>query len=91
MVKILLNFIQASRSRNCLLHHKSAEKMLLDFSSMNRMRYRRVGPVFICTIFSIQLLMYGVIYDFSCQKSNTPGTAIGRDQARGQENKIIKI
>ena len=54
MVKILLNFIQASRSRNCLLHLKSAEKMLLDFSSMNRMRYRRVGPVFIADMYDLQ-------------------------------------
>ena len=28
--------------------------------------------------------------DFSCQKSNIPGTAIGRDYAGEQENKKIK-
>ena len=28
--------------------------------------------------------------DFSCQKSSIPGTAIGRDHADEQENKIIK-
>ena len=27
--------------------------------------------------------------DFSCQKSNIPGTAIGQDHAAEQENKII--
>ena len=78
MVKRLLNFIQASRSCNWLLHLKSAEEIMLDFSSMNRMKYRRMWPV---------VFMRG---NFSCQKSNIPGTTIGRDHAGEQGNKIIK-
>ena len=95
MVKKLLNFIQASRSRNCLLHLKSAEEMMLNFSSIHRIKYRRMWSVYIVDMYDLQyrapdvwaVFMPG---DFSCQKSNIPGTAIGRDHAGEQENKIIK-
>ena len=47
MVKILLNLIRASRSCNLLVHLESAEETMLDFSSMNRMKYHIVWPVYI--------------------------------------------
>ena len=54
IVKRLLNFIQASRSRNWLFHLKSAEEMMLDFSIMNRMKYRRMWPVYIAHMYGLQ-------------------------------------
>ena len=93
MVKRLLNFIQASRSRNWSLHLKSSEEMMLNFSSMNRMKYRKMWPVYIADMYDLQhrapavwtVFMRG---DLSCQKSDIPERAIGRDHA-GKKNKII--
>ena len=79
----LLNFIQASRSRNWLLHIKSAKEIMLDFFSMNRMKHRRMWP-------GPDVWAVFMRVDFSYQKFNIPGTAIGRDHAGEQENKIIK-
>ena len=54
MVKRLLNFIKLSWSCNWLLHFKSIEEMMLGFSSMNRMKYRRMWPVYITDMYDFQ-------------------------------------
>ena len=54
MVKRLLNFIQASRSRKWLLHLRSTEEMMLDFSSMKRLKYNRMWSVYIADLHSLQ-------------------------------------
>ena len=95
MMKRLLNFIQASRSRDWVFDVKSAEEMMLDFSSMNQMKYHRMWPIYIADMYNLQhqapdvwaVFMRG---DFSCQKSSIPGMAIGQDHAAEQENKITK-
>ena len=54
MVKRLLNFIQASRSPNWLVYLKSAKEMMLNFSSMNRMKHRIMWPVYIAGMYDLQ-------------------------------------
>ena len=81
-----LTFIQTSRSCNWFLHLKSAEEMMLDFSSMNRMKYHRMWPVYIADIYDLQNRapdVWAVFMreDFSCQKSDILGMAIGQNNA----------
>ena len=59
------------------------------------MKYRRMWPVYIADMYDLQHRSPEVwaAYkrgDFSCQKSDIPGTAIGQDHAGEQENKIIE-
>lgn len=57
---------------------------MLDFRSMNRMKCHRMCRVYIVDIYDPQhrdpnvwaIFMRG---DFSCQKTDIPGTAIGQD------------
>ena len=54
MVKRLSNFIQALQPANWLLHLRSAERMVLDFFSMNWMKYHRMWPVYIADMYDLQ-------------------------------------
>ena len=54
MVKRLLSFIQASRSRSWLSHFKSAEELMLDFASMNSLKYRRKWPAYVPDMYDLQ-------------------------------------
>ena len=62
---------------------------------MNRIKYRRMWAVYIADMRSLETsspevwraFMDG---DFSIQKSDIPATAIGRDHAGEQQNKVIK-
>ena len=47
MVKRLLTFIEASRSRDWLLHLSAAEDLMQDFTSMNRIKYRGMFAAYI--------------------------------------------
>ena len=47
MVKRLLEFIEASRTRNWLQHLFSAEGLMQDFISMDRCKYRKCWMVYI--------------------------------------------
>ena len=59
------------------------------------MKYHRMWPIYIADMYDLQdrapdvwaVFMRG---DFSCQKSDIPGIATGRDHAGEQENEIIK-
>ena len=79
----LFTFIEASRTRNWFLHLSAAEE---------RIRYRRWRAVYTADMRPLQsssdpedkvwdAFMAG---DFSCQKTDIPGTAIGRDHAGDQ-------
>ena len=70
-----------------------------DFVSLDRIKYRRWWAVYIADMKHLRTssdpedrkiwnaFMAG---DFSCQKSDIPGTSIGRDHAGEQENRTIK-
>ena len=91
----LSTFIEASRTRNWLLHLSAASELM----SLDRIKYRWWWAVYIADIRHLQsssdpedkkvsdAFMAG---DFSCQKTDIPGTAIGRDHAGEQENCKIK-
>ena len=73
--------------------------MIKDFASLDRVKYRRWSAVYLAGMYHLkdsedvedqkvwQAFSKG---DFSCQKSEIPGTAIGRDHCGEQENKKIK-
>ena len=100
LVKRLFTFIEAVRSRDWDLYLSSFEAMIKDFSSLDRIKYRRWSAVYLADMHHLkesddeedqkvwQAFKNG---DFSCQKSTIPGTAIGRDHCGEQENKKIKI
>ena len=99
LVKRLFNFIEAVRSNDWDLYLSSFESMIKDFSSFDRIKYRRWPAVYLADMHHLkesedvedrkvwQAFKNG---DFNCQKSNISGTAIGRDHCREQENKKIK-
>ena len=99
LVKRLFTFIEAVRSRNWSLNLSSFEAMIKDFASLDRIKYRRWSAVYLADMHHLensedeedrkvwQSFSNG---DFSCQKSDIPGTAIGRDHTGEQENKKIK-
>ena len=94
MVKRLLLFIEASRIRNWEQHLFSAESLIPDLASMNRMKYRRMLPVYISEMYFLKdndtISWNALKHDFSCQKTSIPGTAIGRDHCGEQENRRLK-
>ena len=73
MVTRLLTFVEASPAWNWLLDHKVAEEMMLDFSSMNRVKYCIMRPVYIVDMYNLHhrapdvwaVFTRGI---FSCQK-----------------------
>ena len=99
LVKRLFTFIEAVRSRNWELYLSSFEALIKDFTSFDRIKYRRWSAVYLADMYHLrdsedmedqkvwQAFSKG---DFSCQKSEIPGTAIGRDHCGEQENKKIK-
>ena len=50
----LLIFIEASRSRDWLLHLSSAQDMLKDLISMDRIKYRRMMAVYIADMKNLE-------------------------------------
>ena len=95
MIERLFSFVEASRTRDWLKHLFAAEALIQDFGSTNRIRYRRMWTVYIADMDSLETsspeiweaFMDG---DFSVQKSEIRATAIGRDHAGEQQNKVIK-
>ena len=99
LVKRLFTFIEAVRSRNWDLYLSSFEAMIKDFTSFDRIKYRRWSAVYLTDMLSLkdsddledrkvwQAFSNG---DFSYQKSVIPGTAIRRDHCGEQENRKIK-
>ena len=94
MIRRLLLFIEASRVRNWEQHLAAAEDLIPDLAAMNRLKYRRLMPVYIADMYHLResdpLVWNALDKDFSCQKSNVPGTAIGRDHCGEQVNRCLK-
>ena len=88
LVKRLFTFIEATRSMNWCLYLSSFEVIIKDFASLDRVKYRRWSAVYLVDMYHLkdsddvddqkvwQAFSKG---DFSCQKSEIPVTAIGRD------------
>ena len=96
LVKRLFTFIEATRSRDWNLYLSSFEAMIKDFSSLDCIKYRRWSAVYLADMYHLResdnvedqkVWKAFENGDFSCQKTNIPGTAIGRDHC---ENKRIK-
>ena len=73
--------------------------MIKDFSSLDRIKYRGWSAVYLADMYHLResdnvedqkVWKAFENADFSCQKTNIPGTAIGRDHCGEQENKKIK-
>ena len=66
-----------------------------DFVSMNRMKYRRIWAVYIADMTKLQTEVPEV-WDsfiqgnFCCKKGELPGTALSKDHAGEQMNKVLK-
>ena len=91
MVKRLLEFIEASRARNWRQHLSSVEALMQDFISMDRCKYRKCWMVYIAGMKNLEfsnpeVWKYFLQGNFSVQKSNIVGTAIGCDHAGEQVN-----
>ena len=54
IVKRLLTFIEASRSRDWLLHLSAAEDLMQYFTNMNRIKYRRMFAAYIADMRYLQ-------------------------------------
>ena len=82
LVKRLFTFIEAVRSRNWELYLSSFEALIKDFTSFDRIKYRRWSAVYLADMYHLrdsedmedqkvwQAFSKG---DFSCQKSEIPG------------------
>ena len=95
MVTRLFTFIEATRSRDWILHLDALEDMLPDFASMDRINYRRYTATYIADMRHLQTndketWNYFMDGNFCCQKNDIPFTAIGRDHCGEQENKVLK-
>ena len=95
MAKMVLTFIEASRSKDWLLHLSAAENLMQDFMSMNRIKYRRMFAAYIADMRYLQtsdpeIWMHFSAGEFSVQKTQIPFTAIGRDHAGEQVNRELK-
>ena len=91
MVKRLLEFIEASRTRNWLQHLSTAEALMQDFISMDRCRYRKGWMSYIADMKHLEfsdpdVWKFFMEGNFSVQKSNVLEVAIGCDHAGEQVN-----
>ena len=90
MVRRRFLFIEASRIRNWEQHLDAAEDLIPDLAAMNRVKYRRMLPVYVAEMLHLrennEITWNALVKDFSCQKSNIPG----RDHCGEQENKRLK-
>ena len=96
MVERLLLFRHAVRSRDWLLHLKSTEDIIEDVVSMDRIKYRRMLPVYLADMKHLESeeptiwnsFLQG---NFAVKKSDISFTPLGADHAGEQQNKLLKI
>ena len=91
MVKRLLEFIEASQTRNWLQHLSSAEALMQGFIAMDHCKYRKGWMTYIADMKHLQtsdpdVWQYFMDGNFSVQKSDIPGVAIGCGHAGEQVN-----
>ena len=96
MVERFFQFIHATRARDWLLYLSAAEELCVDITSMDRLKYRRLLPVYIADMKHLDVFEPAVNNsfvegEFCVKKNDTPFTAIGVDHAGEQINKIMKI
>ena len=96
MVERLLLFIHASRSRNWKLHLSTTEELMRDITSMDRIKYRRMLPVYLAEMYALESsdpLIWEAFIDgeFAVQTNEIPFTGIGMDHRGEQVNKVLKI
>ena len=91
MVRRLMEFIQASRTRNWLQHLSAGEALLKDFVAMDRINYRKGMLVYLADMKNLEHC-YPLVWkyfeegNFSVQKTPIPGVGIGCDHAGEQVN-----
>ncbi|ESO84058.1 hypothetical protein LOTGIDRAFT_155372 [Lottia gigantea] len=95
MIERLLLFIQATRQRDWKLHLEASTLMCQDICSMDRIKYRRMLPVYIADMKRLKQSDPGIWNafmngEFSVKQNSIPFTSIGMDHAGEQVNKIMK-
>ena len=96
MVERLLVFLHASRPGNWSLHSSATEELIRDITSINRIKYRRLLPVYLAEMHNLQntdqIIWEAFLQgEFSVAKTSIPFTAFGVDHAGEQMNKVLKI
>ena len=96
MVSVLLKFIHASRSRDWIMHLSSVKDMIPFITAMDRIKYRRLLPVYLADMKKLKdtdpvIWNYFEEGNFSVQNTDILGSALGIDHAGEQENKKLKI
>ena len=96
MVERLFLFRYAVRSRNWMLHLKSTEDLIGDVISLDRIKYRRMLPVYLAEMKGLQdespdIWNYVLQGGFTVKKGDIPFTSLGADHAGEQQNKLLKI
>ena len=91
-----MEFIYASRAQNWNLHLESCKKLAMDFHSTNRIKYMRMLPYYIGSVYDLQFSDHFTWNSlesgkFSVVKNKLPFVAIGVDHAGEQENKLLKL
>ena len=86
MVKRSFQSIHATRTRDWHLYLSVDEELCVDITSMDRLKYRRLLPVYIADVkhldvFDPALNNSFVEGEFCVKKNGTPFTAIGVDHA----------
>ena len=89
-------FVHASRFKNWLMHLSAVDQMIPAIIAMDRIKYRRMLPVYLADMLQLEhddpaIWKHFMEGNFSVQKSKIPFTALGRDHAGEQQNKIMKI
>ena len=92
MVSVLLEFINASRSRNWLVHLNTLEEIIPYVTSMDRIKYHRMLPVYLSDMRALEerdpnIWQFFLDRHFSVQVNHILGTAKGADHAGELENK----
>ena len=96
VVERLFLFRYAVRSRNWMLHLKSTEDLIGDVISLDRIKYRRMLPVYLAEMKGLQdespdIWNYFLQGGFTVKKGDIPFTSLGADHAGKQQNKLLKI
>ena len=92
MVERLLPFRYVTRSDDWLLHLKSTEEIIPDIISMDRIKYRRMSPVYLADMKREPSIWESFIQGkFTVKKNSIPLRSLGADHAGEQQNKLLKI
>ena len=96
MVERLFIFIHATRSHDWKLHLSSTEELMRDISSMDRIKYSRMLPVYLAEMHGLEKtdpVVWKAFCDgeFAVQVRPIPFVALGMDHKGEQINKQFKI